>query len=787
MRGDFSRIRFNRGNEYTTVLELQGRPRLDSDANEQRLIDAYMSRTETIDVIGEFGAPADDPGFAITISGGEIFIGAGRYYVNGLMAENPAALSYDTQPHLLNPAPTGSNLLAELEAAGGASVLQLYLEVWQRLVTALDDPCLREPALGQADTTVRLQTVWRVVGSLIPASQAAGTTGPPEVSPCCQAMYAGGHALAGTGTMGARTGGPTSDCGCLPVPAAGYQGVENQLYRIEIHQGGDETTATFKWSRENGSVVAAATTISGPTVTVNSLGPDANLGLLSQQWVELTDDTNLFGQTPNQPGALYQVQSIQPADPSLTLSGSPSVNPKENARVRRWDQTGPSATANGIPLAAGTWITLENGIEISFTPGSYNAGDYWTIPARTATGTIDWPPCGGDRNEFQSPHATEMRRAPLACIHWIVERLPVRGAPQTAIVVRPPLRRFSIDDCRLLFSPLTDLAPPATIQAIHVETVNWVNDDYMLFYWLVENGLTIKLDQEVTGPINGANFIVTLEPVLFQNQDRAVAALDVFASEKLALDPYIRGIVILEGAISTITPPGQTGQTLTWSLKGSPQMEYLTWVEINSLIGYAARAGLFARVRVRLLGEMMFGAGAAGAIFLDGKTHGQLSQRADNSSCIALQLPSGEGAKSSDFEGWFYLLPELEILGVTSAYPSVTVLVGASGNVVGVEAGAPPAPVTLEATVRFNYQAVTPNPGGAPGPVNLSLDANSSAFASIQTPVPIGAGEQQVTAPITVFASPGAGQQVTVTITATLEGTTASQTTTFRLSGPALQ
>ena len=41
--------------------------------------------------------------------------------------------------------------------------------------------------------------------------------------------------------MSASTSGPSADCGCEPVPAAGYQGVENQLYRVEIHQGGDES------------------------------------------------------------------------------------------------------------------------------------------------------------------------------------------------------------------------------------------------------------------------------------------------------------------------------------------------------------------------------------------------------------------------------------------------------------------------------------------------------------------------------------------------------------------
>ena len=55
-------------------------------------------------------------------------------------------------------------------------MLQVYLEVWQRLVTALDDPCLREPALGQADTTARLQTVWRVVAGLVPAREGPVTS-----------------------------------------------------------------------------------------------------------------------------------------------------------------------------------------------------------------------------------------------------------------------------------------------------------------------------------------------------------------------------------------------------------------------------------------------------------------------------------------------------------------------------------------------------------------------------------------------------------------------------------
>ena len=68
MRGDFSRIRFNRRKGYTAVLEQQGRVALDADANEQRFIDDYLRVAETVDVIGQYGGTVDDAGFAITIA-----------------------------------------------------------------------------------------------------------------------------------------------------------------------------------------------------------------------------------------------------------------------------------------------------------------------------------------------------------------------------------------------------------------------------------------------------------------------------------------------------------------------------------------------------------------------------------------------------------------------------------------------------------------------------------------------------------------------------------------------
>jgi Family of unknown function (DUF6519) len=469
MKGDFSRIRFNPAKNYTAVLQQQGRVALDADTNEQSAIDSYLRESTNVDVIGRYGGPIGDAGFAIEINTGGIWIGAGRYYVDGILVENLKRCSYSEQPFYLTPSsPTEAELLTAL---GNGETVQFELRVWRLFVTELDDVCLVEPALGQADTTARLQTVWRVVGAAVTGNQPAAASNAPaavdvsetasgcedpilRLSACCQALYkkpANSH----TGSMSAQTSAAGDDCGCQPIPAAGYQGLENQLYRVEIHTGGALNAATFKWSRENASVVTKVTDITGTVVTTSSLGPDANLGFQAGQWVELTDDTNLFGDTINKPGTLYQIASRGPNALQVTLATAPSgVDTTKNARMRRWDQSGASASTAGISLST-TAIPLENGIEVAFSPGNYASGDYWTFPARTATGQIDWSPCGGDDGSFKSARYFNIYTVPLACVTETKKQaVDKTGAVVAGVFVDTT---FVINDCRLKFYPLTDL------------------------------------------------------------------------------------------------------------------------------------------------------------------------------------------------------------------------------------------------------------------------------------------------------------------------------------------
>ncbi|MGB7547882.1 MAG: DUF6519 domain-containing protein [Terracidiphilus sp.] len=798
MRGDFSRIRFNPAKHYTAVLEQQGRVSLDADGNERTAIEAWLRDTTNLDVIGPYGGPIGDAGFAITVQGGEVLIQPGRYYVQGLLVENEALQHYNEQPHLIDPAYTAQQLLEAVLEGEGRVTAQLMLQVWQRLVTQLDDGCLREPALGQADTTARLQTVWRVVGklqtddpnagsgrNLIPlidriapvqsASSGANAYADPvsQLSPCCQSLY-GSPRILRTGAMGAAAGQGNNECGCQPIAPAGYQGLENQLYRVEIHTPGTLDTATFKWSRENASVVTSVTGISGPVVTATSLGPDANLGFQPGRWVELSDDTYLFGDTPNQPGQLYQIASLGPGPLQVTLAAAVTgVDTARNARMRRWEQSGSGATAQGVSLSA-LPIPLENGIEVNFRKGNYQSGDYWTIPARTADGQIDWPPCGGNGQHFQPGQFVRIYTAPLACIHRRLDNLNESARAFN------PTSRFLVDDCRLQFPPLTALTQEQAPPALHIQSTSWTNDDVMTVDTLLANGLSITFDQAPACPWSGANFSVVLESPLANDTaglyteaymemfaaGQAASGTDVFLRTVLALDPPT-GITVSGAQVNWLMPSSATGST----------RKSILWLfnMLNALL-FATNPRGWGRMRVRLDGGAVYSNAANGTIYLDGQSFGSTATRAaDGAESISLQAPSGNAVKVSDFEGWFYLAPtvviaSVEIQGVEDGNPqplsAVTVKVNIRGVMTGLQTSSGNATIavsSVQALITLTYAPI------ADTTVTLTLSGTGvGTVVTVPATATIPAGQISAPVPINIQASPGAGVKDTITVDASV-------------------
>ena len=189
-----------------------------------------------------------------------------------------------------------------------------------------------------------------------------------------------------------------------------------------IDRSGTLDTATHLNGRgKDARRCTGITGVNGAVVTVEGLGRDANLGFQPGQWVELSDDAHLFGPKPNRPGELYLIQSIDWSAKQVTMTAPVTGLMRRHPQMRRWDQSVPLATADGVALSA-SGAPLENGIEIGFRKGDYFAGDYWTIPARAATGAISGPLAEVRTGTFSNRHCSRRLARPIACIHW---RYPV--------------------------------------------------------------------------------------------------------------------------------------------------------------------------------------------------------------------------------------------------------------------------------------------------------------------------------------------------------------------------
>lgn len=460
MKADFSRVTFDATEHYDAVLFQQGRVLTDAEFNEAQEIAAHRAETVAAHVIGPAGTPKYDSiggetlpngGFALSIDRQGVFrIGRGHYYVDGILCENERDVRYEDQPHLPQPPPL------DRTAPPGTTWL-VYLHVFRRERTALDDPHLRDPVLGGPDTTARSQVVWQV--QLLPLGVVDVVTCDPLPKRWAALTARRGAAMA----VSTPPVGP-AESPCDAPPGAGFLGPENQLYRVEVHstdeggegdgtrepRSGTRAATRFKWSRENGSVVAriervgadTSGEVSGNLLGVHSTGRDSYLGFHKDDWVEYIDD---YLELHNGAGELAQITGIDAQANEITLSNDVTVRFDHNPKLRRWDQRAETKTRNGAEgssanSAAGvamngdddTWLLLEHNLWVQFADAVYRPGDYWIFAARAATGSVDMPA------GMQPAQGVAHHYAPLGYI-----QLAPEGRPTVAL------------DCRPLFPPLT--------------------------------------------------------------------------------------------------------------------------------------------------------------------------------------------------------------------------------------------------------------------------------------------------------------------------------------------
>jgi len=419
MSGDYSRQAFDPLKNYGAVWLQQGRPLTDRDWNEQSAAVNRRAQAGTLDASGPVLVSVETPD-AFKIMPG-LLIGRGRMYVDGLLADNHGtgvqkwdtmlaelfgadAIPFNNQPHF----PTA----AAPPATGGPYLI--YLDVWNREVTQFEDSKLVEIALG-VDTTTRGQTVWQVK---FLDSIGAGTT---CATPLDQIAAWGAATAPSAGRLTTATAPVPNLDPCLVPPMGGYKGLENQLYRVEVHTPGPLGTATFKWSRDNASVEARVTRLIDQfNIVVDSVGKDDVLRFSDGDWIEITDD---WRELNGQAGELHKIKvggGVDDATRTITLDkqltagllgpvdGQGNLDITRNARIRRWDQKGKILAQNGstqadlddpaspgaivIP-AGGLSLRLEDGIIVTFSVdpagGNFYVGDYWVFAARAADASIE--------------------------------------------------------------------------------------------------------------------------------------------------------------------------------------------------------------------------------------------------------------------------------------------------------------------------------------------------------------------------------------------------------------
>lgn len=477
-------------------------------------------------------------------------IGTGHFYVEGILCENETPVKFSQQPDY-------PGAKTELDAASDHDAYLVYLDGWERHITAAEDPSIREVALGGPDTSTRVKTVWQV--KLLPLPSEAAPDENWREQDGLRSLDAWKVFEADRrrkGQLAARM-----DPDKEPL-------FENRLYRVEIHAVSG-IQVVWKWSRENGSIVFPISSMSKSAddtllVTLGEQGYDLTL-LRDGSWVELADETLLLN---NQTPPLCQVKEVDRMNACITLQGDKkkirqiytSLSDKESRcpLLRCWDNDRELKFDPAKPARKGAlkWFDLEKGLQVAFgnpdntaedAAVAYHVGDCWTIPARTRLiSGIEWP-IENDRPRFQPPHGTAHSFAPLALLQrkkeaWQVfpetptdfDSLPQikaqlnslgSQAKQTKAIVEPLAREvLAIESARqevlTCLERVREIAEPLSQQAHVIETVKSIE--------LLEPGDVVAIDTErekETVDIDPENRVLLVKRAGFSDSHRVIGVV----------------------------------------------------------------------------------------------------------------------------------------------------------------------------------------------------------------------------------------------------------------------
>jgi hypothetical protein len=440
MKAQISRLTHEPGNRYGVVMLQQGRMVTDADWNES----VQRGRDHTVESLGDTvrsGIPQE--GGAVRVApDGSASLAWGIAYVDGIRAvvtprqQGPAAFQLGNQ--------------ADLLVAQGAALVEgqtVYLDVWDRVVTSVEEARLADPAWRGADTAFRTQVMAQVK-----QSPAGRNPADPDVNPA-----------AGNARLKAQLGDtiesadPCDPCAeDIAVPAA----IGNSLFRLEVHAVDDPANphaVTLKWSSENGAE-------QNPAVT-----PMPAWFTSGDHWFEFfnrqTEQRMGVFLAPPAAWQLASLELVNNATPLQAQAGSGAFT-----GVRRWDGwcrlerqgNGPwtvaRANERSVVLGQGndrarvvngelqlSLTDLQLGLKLS-GPGDVPLkalrGDYWLVEIR---GGLEAPAAGAadPRCVVLSATPSGIRHHYLVLGTWQGGQLVVGDDPRGRALSFPPLTNLN--------------------------------------------------------------------------------------------------------------------------------------------------------------------------------------------------------------------------------------------------------------------------------------------------------------------------------------------------------
>ncbi|MCC6368248.1 MAG: hypothetical protein IT165_32380 [Bryobacterales bacterium] len=617
MPSDRDRLSYDGRQKYRSVVAQQGRVTVPADFNEAQEIAGEESREELLDIVGRVGTP--DNGYEISFSNPspsfDFQVGKGTMYVGGLRVEAGANFTYLKQSDFLDVTFTGTPARE-----------YVFLELEEREISAVEDPFLREVALGGPDTTQRTRLLQRV--------RRAATNG----ETCAEALKAQIAVWAAQGwtfdpatmqlisaarlKVGFDTSGPPPGP-CEPAASGGYLGAENQLIRVRISGAGK-----FVWGFDNASFLYRVDVVDSQTVKLPAPPVDPFHYPRVGQAVELLRSEAKLANgeyVANGQGTVVTlVEAYNPDAQTLTLpagaiAAAQAAGPTPRLFLRVWEAEEDYVSGTAVKLG-------DTGLTVTITsPAGMHTGDFWVFAARPST------PVELYQNRYtQAPQPPEGPRiwvCPLAVIEW------TRNVGEV------------LEDCRRPFLPLTDL---------------------------VHRGIRVI---RVTTPSANAPGGVDLENDTLIPAERFLGGIDVECDQ-----PVAPGTAKRPTCFATIELP------LTGATTGSALYQELTLAAVVQTNGRviqwrpSAAAAAFLRqlaelpsqeqgylVRLVLKGNYIWKDKFAD-VFLDGETFGVRRGGAANTS---LRLPSGDLRRGGDFLLWFFMAApvRLPLQLVASAQP----------------------------------------------------------------------------------------------------------------------